>query len=250
MTNTSSGDDNTGMGYNALQANTTGTKNVALGSQALEYVATGTNNVALGYEAGSAYTSNESNNIVIGSNGVAGDGSVANHGVIRIGTVGSQTTCFIQGIYGQVTTPTGSQVFVESNGQLGTVVSSRRFKENIAPMSEESVNALCALEPVAFSYKSDTEHKKQFGLIAEQVEEVLPELVVYDQDGKPYSVAYHVLPSMLLALVQRQQKDFDAQQRLIEQQQRTLQAQDTLLRAHQKAMNDLKQEVSALKAKR
>lgn len=123
----------------------------------------------------------------------------AESNTIRIGTNGTgsgqQNSCFIAGITG--VTVTGIAVLCSTSGQLGTVSSSLRFKENVVDMGDES-SRLYDLRPVLFNFKEDPEKKMASGLIAEEVDKVMPDLVVYDEDNMPYSVKYHELPAMLL----------------------------------------------------
>jgi Chaperone of endosialidase len=186
------GGNNTATGWGALELNTTGGHNTANGFEALYNNKTGGNNIALGYLAGYNLTSG-SNNIDIGSKGVA-----AEVNTIRIGTGGKQTAAYIAGISG-VTVPTGVGVIIDTNGHLGTTTSSERFKEVIMPMDKAS-EAIMALQPVTFRYKKelDPEGIPQFGLIAEQVEKVNPDLVVRDADGKINTVRYEAVNAMLL----------------------------------------------------
>ena len=141
------GDSNTATGFNALLANTAGHGNMATGTGALNHNTTGNNNTAVGALAGQNLTTG-SDNIDIGNPGSAGEGNK-----IRIGTVGKQTATFIAGIHG-VTVASGVGVVVASNGQLGTVTSSARFKEAIKPMDKAS-EAILPLQPVTFRYKHD-----------------------------------------------------------------------------------------------
>jgi uncharacterized coiled-coil protein SlyX len=149
-------------------------------------------NIALGSNAGANLTTG-SNNIEIGNRDVAGDAAK-----IRIGKVGTRTATFIAGIHG-VTVASGVGVVVSSTGQLGTVTSSARFKEAIKSMDQAS-EALLKLEPVTFRYKEelDPDHIPQFGLVAEQVEKVNPDLVVRNADGKVNTVRYEAVNAMLL----------------------------------------------------
>jgi uncharacterized coiled-coil protein SlyX len=149
-------------------------------------------NIALGSNAGANLTTG-SNNIEIGNRDVAGDAAK-----IRIGKVGTRTATFIAGIHG-VTVASGVGVVVSSTGQLGTVTSSARFKEAIKPMDQAS-EALLKLEPVTFRYKEelDPDRIPQFGLVAEQVEKVNPDLVVRDANGKVNTVRYEAVNAMLL----------------------------------------------------
>jgi hypothetical protein len=186
------GNNNTANGLSALQGNTTGGNSTANGFQALDHNTTGNNNIALGAAAGANLTTG-SNNIDIGNRGVAGE---ASH--IRIGTAGTQTATFVAGIFG-VSVPNGLGVVVDSTGHLGTVASSERFKDEIKPMDKAS-EAILALKPVTFRYKKklDPDGIPQFGLVAEQVEKVNPDLVARDADGKVYTVRYEAVNAMLL----------------------------------------------------
>ena len=122
----------------------------------------------------------------------------AESGRIRLGTKGKQTSTYIAGISG-VAVAGGVGVIVDSNGHLGTVVSSARFKDEIQPMDKAS-EAILALKPVTFRYKHelDPDGIPQFGLVAEQVEKVNPDLVARDEQGKPYTVRYEAVNAMLL----------------------------------------------------
>lgn len=192
------GQQNTAFGQAALLENLVGSYNTAIGEDALRY-ATGSGNVALGRDAGRGATTG-SDNIFIGNVGGSGDS-----GVIKIGD-SDNTSTFIDGIFG-VTPAGGVQVYVNSSNQLGTASSSRRFKEEIEDMEDASAGLL-ALRPVTFRYKEeavgDGQRSVEFGLIAEEVAEIYPELVVYDEDGEPYSVRYGVLTPLLLNEVQEQ----------------------------------------------
>jgi len=177
------GRDNTANGLNALQQNDTGVDNTANAVGALLNNTTGSLNTAIGFFAGLNQTTG-SNNVYIGSqvSGVAGESNA----------------CYIKSIFGQ-TTPSGVPVFINSNNKLGTTTSSKRFKEDIKLMGKSS-EALFALNPVTFRYKKeiDSAGASQFGLVAEDVEKVNPDLVVRDQEGRPYSVRYDEVNAMLL----------------------------------------------------
>src|SRR6266566_2665139 len=186
--NNTTGSQNTATGVNALLSNTVGSFNTANGVNAL-YRSTGGSNIALGSGAGSNLTTGSSN-IDIGSVGVAGESNT-----IRIGSV--QTRTFIKGISGVALA--GAAVVVNAAGQLGVAASSARFKGEIKPMDKES-DAILALKPVTFHYKKelDPDGTLQFGLVAEEVEKVNPDLVVRDKEGKPYTVRYDQVNAMLL----------------------------------------------------
>ena len=187
-----SGFGNTANGSGALGANTTGAVNTADGFTALVSNTTGSNNIALGFAAGQNLTTGD-NNIDIGNFGSAGESKY-----IRIGTSGTQTNAFIAGISG-VTVPTGVAVIIDTDGHLGTMTSSARFKEAIKRMDKAS-EAILALKPVTFRYKNEFDPKgiPQFGLVAEDVEKVNPDLVARDKQGKPYTVRYEAVNAMLL----------------------------------------------------
>jgi hypothetical protein len=215
------GSTNTAMGYLALQDNTTSNNNTATGGFALRHNTghdntatgfkallnnTGSNNIALGDLAGQNLTTGN-NNIDIGNSGVAGEANT-----IRIGIEGTQTNTYIAGIRG-VMLANGIAVYVDTNGHLGTAPSSARFKEAIKPMDKAS-EAILGLKPVTFRYKSDNTKTPQFGLIAEEVAQVNPDLVVRDKGGEIYSVRYDQVNAMLLneflkehkALIEEQSK--------------------------------------------
>jgi hypothetical protein len=217
LANNASGTFNTATGRLALFANETGNNNTALGASALPNV-TGSNNIGIGVDAGGDLTSGD-NNICIGAAGVAGES-----GTIRIGAGGKQTATFIAGIAG-ATSPLGVGVFVTATGKLGTVTSSRRVKEDIREIGEES-DGLMNLRPVAFRYKPEIDPTglPQYGLIAEEVADVYPDLVVYDRDGKPETVRYHLVNALLLNEVQKQHRTAEAQEKLIGQQKAEIEA--------------------------
>jgi hypothetical protein len=202
------GSDNTAIGFNALFNNTTGFDNTANGSDALAFNTTGVfntatgfnalfsntggDNIALGFYSGKDLTTG-SNNIDIGNVGVAGESNS-----IRIGRGGTHTATFIAAISG-ATVPQGVGVIVDTDGHLGTIVSSERFKDSIKPMDKTS-EAILGLQPVTFRYKKqlDPDGIPQFGLVAEQVEKVNPALVARDAEGKVYTVRYEAVNAMLL----------------------------------------------------
>jgi len=189
FTNTTGG-GNAATGYQALYFNQTGGQNTANGVQAL-FRTTGGSNIALGFQAGLNLTTGD-NNIDIGNAGVA-----AESGKIRIGTQGTHNGTFIAGISGVVVA--GPHVVVSANGKLGVAASSARFKKAIKPMDHAS-QAIHRLEPVTFRYKEEIDPNgiPQFGLVAEQVEKVNPDLVIRDDEGKIMSVRYEAVNAMLL----------------------------------------------------
>jgi Chaperone of endosialidase len=211
LANNTMGSFNTATGRLALFSNESGDANTAVGANALANT-TGSNNIGIGLDGGGDLTTG-SNNICIGTSGVAGES-----GTIRIGAAGSQTATFIAGIAG-AGSPGGVAVFVTATGKLGTVTSSRRVKEDIREIGEES-DGLMSLRPVAFRYKPeiDSTGLTQYGLIAEEVADVYPDLVVYDRDGRPETVRYHLVNALLLNEVQKQHRSVASQEETIEQQ--------------------------------
>ena len=191
LLNNTTGTGNTATGRFALQMNTTGSNNIAVGLLAGWNLTSGDNNIALGANAGLNLNTG-SNNIDIGNEGLAGE-----FDTIRIGKQETQTRTFIAGIAGAAIN--GRPVMVNANGRLGTAPSSARFKQDIKPMDKAS-EAILALKPVTFRYKHklDPVGNPQFGLVAEDVEKVNPDLVVRDEQGKPYTVRYEVVNAMLL----------------------------------------------------
>jgi hypothetical protein len=186
------GYSNTAEGDFALYHNTVGHENTGSGNQTLFNNTSGNFNIALGNLAGYNITTG-SNNIDIGNLGVAGDANK-----IRIGKQGIQKNTYIAAIYG-VTVANAVAVRIDSTGHLGTLTSSARFKEAIKPMDKAS-EAILALQPVTFRYKHelDPDAIPQFGLVAEQVEKINPDLVVRDENGKVSTVRYEAVNAMLL----------------------------------------------------
>jgi Chaperone of endosialidase len=189
------GNQNTASGVDTLQNNTDGSNNTASGVDSLRANTTGSSNIAVGFEAGSNLTTG-SNNIDVGNVGVAGESNT-----IRIGTHGTQRATFIAGIYGA--SVTGSTVMVTPAGKLGVATSSERFKTAIAPMGANTAK-LGQLRPVTFHLKTDPHGALQYGLIAEEVAKVYPELVIRDESGRVDGVRYDELAPMLLNEVQQQ----------------------------------------------
>ena len=190
---------NVAVGVSAL-ANSTGGENTAIGRAALFHNTSGGQNIALGVNAGLNLTTGD-NNIEIGNAGDADDSDT-----IRIGATQDRT--FIAGIRG-TQPPVGVilPVLIDFHGQLGTTTSSRRFKHEIKPIDRES-EAILALKPVTFHYKSDQTNTPQFGLVAEEVAEVNPDLVVRDKNGEVYTVRYEAVNAMLLNEFLKQHKAF------------------------------------------
>jgi hypothetical protein len=213
MENTT-GSSNTAFGANTLIFNQSGNDNTALGTNAL-LNNTGSSNIAVGESAGSALTTGK-NNIDIGNAGTAGESAR-----IRIGNNAHKNT-FIAGISG-VTVAGGVGVVVDTSGHLGTLTSSKRYKEAIKPMNDAS-DALLSLKPVTFRYKKELDPQAipQFGLVAEDVAKVDPDLVAYDDSGKPYSVRYEAVNAMLLNEFLKQHRKVEGLQVTVKQMKETL----------------------------
>ena len=238
------GDSNTAIGARALFLNTSGTENTAVGTDALVHNDTGSFNIAVGDDTLSNNVSGSNNiivggfgagfNIVAGSNniyigpGVSANGPFDESDTIRINDSapaagGATSQVFVAGIDGSTVGAVNAPVLINPNGQLGTGVSSARFKKDIDPMGRSS-EAIFSLKPVTFHYKGDTTNTPQCGLIAEEVAKVNPALILTDKEGKPYSVRYEQVNAMLLneflkehrtvqeqgATITRQRKDFEA----------------------------------------
>jgi hypothetical protein len=210
LLNNITGNANVAIGSLAAHVNFTGGGNTAVGRAALFDNQSGNYNIALGYAAGTRTTG--SNNIVIGDTGVAGESNTIRIGGDGFG--GPQTAAFIAGISG--TAVVGDAVVVDGNGQLGTVASSARFKKNIKPMDKTS-EAILGLKPVSFQYRSDSKGTPQFGLIAEEVAKVNPDLVVRNRNGEIYSVRYDQVNAMLLNEFLKEHRKNEAQQAIIAQ---------------------------------
>jgi uncharacterized coiled-coil protein SlyX len=247
---------NTADGYSALASNTTGTDNTAVGLGALQSNTTGSYNIALGELAGNNLATGSYNiNIGYYTSGAAGENFTT-----RIGNGSYQTRTFISGISG-VTAANGVAVYVNSSGQLGTLTSSARYKDQIKPM-EQASEAILGLTPVTFRYKHDIDPEgiPQFGLVAEEVAKVNPDLVAKDAEGKVYTVRYEAVNAMLLneflkahkksevqehkareleATVARQQNEFQAQETAITQLQATVTKQNAAMAQQQKGMEVL-----------
>ena len=201
LSSNTNGGLNEAMGVNALASNDSGFYNIAIGDDTLSHNISGSHNIIVGgFSAGFNIVAG-SNNIYIGP-GVSANGPFDESDTIRINDSapaagGSSSQVFFAGISGSTVGAVNAPVLINPNGQLGTGVSSARFKKDIDPMGTTS-EAILSLAPVTFHYKGDTTNIPQFGLIAEEVEKVSPDLVVRDKEGKPYSVRYDQVNAMLL----------------------------------------------------
>jgi hypothetical protein len=225
------GNSNLAMGGAALASNSTGFGNTGIGLSSLWSHTTGHWNIALGYAAGQNLTIGD-NNLDLSAPGVAGESNI-----IRIGNVvpftdvhggmhAAHTGAFIAGVSGQ-TAAGGVAVYINSDGKLGTLTSSARFKDQIKPMDQAS-EAVLALKPVTFRYKHeiDPEGIPQFGLVAEDVEKVNPDLVVRDEKGRPYSVRYEQVNAMLLNEFLKEHREVQEQKATIAQLKSSVESQE------------------------
>jgi trimeric autotransporter adhesin len=218
---TANANSNTGVGFQVAFHTTSGTRNTAVGHHALSNNSTGSSNIALGANAGANLTTG-SNNIDIASIGVGGESNTT-----RIGTL--QTRAFIKGISG--TAVTGTAVVVNAAGQLGVAPSSAHFKHEIRPMGKES-EAILGLKPVSFCYDQeiDQEGLPQFGLVAEEVEKMNPDLVVRDDAGRPYTVRYDQVNAMLLNEFLKAHRKMEQQEAAIARQEKQIEALVTMVK--------------------
>lgn len=227
MISMTTGSVNNAFGAGALRAVTTGSQNNAFGNS-LNNLTTGTQNTAVGYFTGDSLTTGSNNTFLGAASGVTANatgnsniyihhqGAVVESNVLRIGQSGEATLtltkAFIDGIRGVITDVNDAiPVLIDSVGQLGTTSSSIRFKQNIEDMEAESDDVM-KLRPVIFEYK-DHPGIKQYGLIAEEVKEHMPRLVVHDEKGLPLSVKYHELPAILLNEIQKLHKRIEELER-------------------------------------
>jgi hypothetical protein len=205
------GDSNTAVGERALVSNQTGDSNTAIGNLALQNNRNGSGNIGIGVLAGFGLQQG-SNNIYLGNRVAAA--AIGENRVMRLG--GNQSPfqinrTFIAGIHGVTLPSSGMPVLISSTGQLGTAEgSSARYKHDIQPIDAHS-RRLLQLRPVTFRYKQDVQEERQYGLIAEEVAEVYPELVIRGTNGEVESVRYHGLIPMLLNELQHQQGQVGAQ---------------------------------------
>ena len=207
---------NTCLGMQAGYNITTGSgSNVICGFQSAFNLLTGANNVLLGAAAGNAYTGAESNNILIGSNviGIAAESNVLRIGLATGTSTGNINKAIICGVTGIVVT--GAAAIISSGNQLGVLASSKKFKNDIQDMADES-SSIYKLRPVTFVWNKesspglkDATDERQFGVIAEEAAEVLPSLVNFDADGNPFSFKYSELPALLLNEIQKLRKELN-----------------------------------------
>ena len=222
------GFDNVALGGRCLQDTTTGLYNTVGGNSTLNYLTTGIGNTAFGFQVGfhwatpgaglitgmrnclfgfrtgENFTGSESDNIYIANFGVTGESNVTRIGKGTGTGTFEQNKCFISGIRGITTNANDAiAVLVDSNNQLGTVSSSIRYKENVKPIERSILD----FEPVQFNYKTDKSKSVAYGFIAEDVEKIAPELVVYDKEsGQPETLKYHQMYGLLLNEIQRLHK--------------------------------------------
>jgi trimeric autotransporter adhesin len=245
--NNSTGTNNTANGQRALHDNLKGSSNTANGSMALGNNTMGDNNTADGFQALANNTTGSSN---IGLGRDAGSGVTTADDVICIGAAGADVShsCYIGNIFNQ-SSPSGLAVFVNSDNKLGTIMSSRRFKEDIKPMDKAS-EAILALQPVTFRYKKDFDPTgiAQFGLVAEDVAKVDPDLVVRDKEGKPYSVRYDQVNAMLLNEFLKEHRNNEQQVATIAQLKQEFAEQRTQIEALTAGLQKLSAQLEASKS--
>jgi len=219
--NDQTGNFNTAFGVNALHDNTSGA-NTAVGSQAL-FQSTGSDNTAIGYGAGYDLVTGNGN-VYIGTD-VGGQNSESN-------------TTYIRNVYDSITT--ARQVYVDANNKIGTLASTRRVKDDIESMASASETIL-ALRPVTFRYKKEIDRycTPQFGLVAEEVAEINPNLVTRDREGKPETVRYDAVNAMLLNEFLKEHEAFVEEQRRVQEQECRLQKQEMTIARQQEQIDAL-----------
>jgi hypothetical protein len=244
------GSDNVAIGYSALggggnqnvaigeYALSSGNQNVVVGYQAFQFVG-GNGNIGIGWAVGGQLAGQAPQNLIyIGTRGVSGENNA-----IRIGDSGVQTSAFVAGISG-VTVPDGVDVVINSSGQLGTLTSSARYKEAIRPMADTS-KVVLGLRPVSFSYKKtlDPAESPQFGLVAEEVEKVDPDLVVRDNSGQPYSVRYQAVNAMLLNEFQKEHRALEQRTAIIKSQEEKIEQLEAALGRLESTLNQRRKQL-------
>ena len=251
LLNNTTGSFNEAMGVNALASNDSGFDNIAIGDDTLSNNVSGSGNIIVGgFGAGFNIVAG-SNNIYIGP-GVSANGPFDESDTIRINDSapaagGATSQVFVAGIDGSTVGAVNAPVLINPNGQLGTGVSSARFKKDIDTMGRTS-EAIFSLKPATFHYKGDTTNTPQCGLIAEEVAKVNPALILTDKEGKPYSVRYEQINAMLLNEFLKEHKKGEQQVREIQEQRTTIselkKSMETVI-GHLKAQDSKIQKVSA-----
>jgi trimeric autotransporter adhesin len=233
------GSHNTANGFGVLYNNTTGYRNTANGNLALFSNITGHGNTAEGFQA--LYHNTGSNNGGLGFNAgnnlTTGSGNVCiAYGVL--GVAGESNTTRIRNVCASVAS--GRAVYVNSGNKLGTLSSSRRYKEEIKPMDKAS-ETIFALRPVSFRYKKEVDAARalSFGLIAEEVAETSPELITRDEKGNPQTVRYEAINAMLLNEFLKEHKRVEEQQSRIDEQQASIAELKSTVAQQQKGMEVL-----------
>jgi hypothetical protein len=240
---------NTATGAGALGANTTGYRNTAIGNTALSRNVTGHGNTAIGFQA--LYQNRVgSNNVALGFNAGSNlsgvDGNVC-IGYNVVGVRGESNTTRISNIYSSLAS--ARPVYINSDGKVGTLVSSRRFKEEIKPMDEAS-EAILGLKPVSFRYKKEIEPNGGiiFGLIAEDVEKVDPDLVTRNDKGEAETVRYEAVNAMLLNEFLKEHRKMEEQGRRMEERGRAIVQHEAEIRALASQLQKISGEVESLKS--
>lgn len=228
----SAGFNNTAIGYNALLSNTTAGDNAAIGTTALFNNTDGEFNVAVGSQALYNNVSGDSNTAVGDSAGfnITGSGNVCVGAGVN-GVAGENNITRIRNVYESVATERA--VYVTSDNRIGTLASSRRYKDEIRPM-EDASKAIHSLRPVRFRYKKEVDPTRSlcFGLIAEEVAKIDPDLVTSDREGKPQSVRYEAVNAMLL-------NEFLKAHRKVERQEAKIEEQEAMIACQQEQIDAL-----------
>ena len=231
--------NNTADGFDALYKNTTGTQNTATGNSALKNNVVGSSSTAMG--ANALLNNTGSNNIGLGTNAgsslTTGSGNVC-IGYSVFGVAGESNTTRIKNVYSSVAS--GRIVYVNSDNKIGTLASTRRVKENIRPMDKAS-EAILALNPVSFRYKKeiDASRTPQFGLVAEDVADINPDLVTRDAEDKPETVRYDSINAMLLNEFLKEHRTVQELKSTAAKQEANAAKQETIIAQQQKQIEAL-----------
>jgi hypothetical protein len=201
---------NVAIGYQALEDLLIGQRNIGIGHECLGALTSGYDNIVIGYSSGGNYTT-EHDNIILGRDpGVGGEIRT-----MRLGTPSVTQTTIIRGIRSYAV-PAGTTLQIDTNDRVGVVPSSERYKDDIVDAKDYD-DVVDRLKVVNFVYKEDPNSLKQVGLIAEQVFQVEPELVVLDEDNLPFTVNYIALVPILLQRVQQLKQQYENNSMLIKQ---------------------------------
>ncbi len=203
LANSTTSNDSTAIGYNALTSQTTGFLNTAVGVSSLALLLTGTNNVALGGNSGGDYTGAETGNLLLANPGTVGESNT-----IHIGSALHQSA-YLGGTFGE-TSAGASTMVINVGGLMGTVVSTKKRKREIDDIPDDDLERFYKLIPKKFKMNNDVTNEQHWGLIAEDVDEIIPELVIYNDKKEPITVQYQKLDGLFLRAILSQKNEIEA----------------------------------------